>query len=319
MKQTSQKLHSMLALAAMLLVSAAAFAFPDEDDDDAPKAEAQVNRGFMVEESNFDQWVFQGSRNAAAGRERINSHLKMKLDELIRVCGLTEDQQKKLRLAARGDMKRFFDEVEEVRRKFLKVRNDQNAFNNLWQEIQPLQQQQAKGLFGDTSLFAKTIRRTLTDEQQAKYQNVVEDRRKFRYRAAIEVALHTLANTVALQHDQHEAVLKLVIEETRPPNVFGQHDHSAVMYEMSKLPAAKLKPLLDERQWKLLQQQFNQARGMEGFLIQNGIIDQPKAEILKSVRRFLVETDLGAEERSDAVKEREDTPTDSQKPEQRPK
>lgn len=294
MKQTSRKLFGVLALLAMLFGSAAGFAFPEEDDDDAPKAEA-VNRGFMVAEDNFDQWVFQGSRTAAAGRERINSHLKMKLDELHRICNLTEDQQKKLRLAARGDMKRFFDEVEEVRRKFLKVRNDQNAFNNLWQEISPLQQQQAKGLFGDTSLFTKTIRRTLTDEQQAKYQLALEDRRRFRYRAAIEVALHTLGNTVALRHDQYEAVLKLVIEETRPPYVFGQYDQYAVMYAMSNLPTAKLKPLFDDRQWKLLQKQFDQSRGMEGTLIQQGIIDQPKAEILKSVRKFIVEPDPGAE------------------------
>jgi hypothetical protein len=317
MKQKSRNLLGVLALPAILFGSVAAFAAPD-DDDEPPEADAvQVNRGFMIQEANFDQWVFQGSRNAAAGRERINSHLKLKLDELNRVCDLTEDQQKKLTLAARGDMKRFFDQVEEVRRKFLKVKNDRNGFNNVWQEIQPLQQKQAAGLFGDTSLFAKTTRRTLTDEQQAKYRIVLEERRRFRYRAAIEVSLHTLGNTIALRHDQHEAVLKLLVVETQPPYVFGRYDHHAVMYEMSRLPAAKLKPLLDERQWKLLQQQFNQSRGMEAILIQNGIIAQPKAEtlILKSVRTFIGEPGLGAGQRVDAVKEPDDAPADAQKPE----
>src|SRR5439155_20666628 len=98
--------------------------------------------------------------------------------------------------------------------------------------IHQLQQQQAQGLFGETSLFAKRIRRTLTDEQQAKYQLVLEERRKFRYRAAIEVSLHTLGNTVALRHDQHEAILKLLVEETQPLRVFGQYDQYAVMFEM---------------------------------------------------------------------------------------
>ncbi len=304
MKQMSRNLLGVLALPALLWGSAAAFSAPDEDDPDEA-ADVQANGGFMVQEANFDQWVFEGSANAAAGRERINSHLKLKLNELIRVCDLTEAQQKKLSLAARGDMKRFFDEVEEVRKKFLKVKNDRNGFNNIWQEIHPLQQQQAAGLFGDSSFFGKTIRRTLTDEQQAKYQIVQEERRRFRYRAAIEVALHTLGNTVALRHDQHEAVLKLVAEETQPLHVFGQYDHYAIMFKMSELPAAKLKSLLDERQWKLLQQQMNQSRGMESTLIEQGIIDAPKGGILKSMRSFIGEAGLGAGERRDAVKERD--------------
>jgi hypothetical protein len=87
------------------------------------------------------------------------------------------------------------------------------------------------------------------------------------------------------------------------------------MYEMSKLPPEKLKPLFDERQWKLLQQQFQQSRGMESVLIQNGIIEQPKGGILKSVRTFIGEAGLGAGEKVDAVKERDDTPADAQKPE----
>jgi hypothetical protein len=42
---------------------------------------------------------------------------------------------------------------------------------------------------------------------------------------------------------------------------------------------------------------------MEGTLIQQGIIEQPKPQILKSVRKFIVEPDLDAEERVDTVKE----------------
>ena len=314
MSQSTISLRLVLALSIFLLGQARAFAAPDDVEPPAA-ADVQVNEGFMMQEANFDQWVFQGSGNAAAGRARINSQLKLKLDELNRVCDLTEEQQKKLTLAARGDMKRFFDQVEEVRRKFLKVKNDPNGFNNVWQEISPLQQKLSAGLFGDSSLFAKTIRKTLTEEQQAKYQAVVEERRKFRYRAAIEVSLHTLSNTVALRHDQHEALLKLLVEETRPPLVFGQYDNHVVMYGMSTLSAAKLKPLFDDRQWKLMQQQFTQARGMESYLVQNGIIEQPKGGILKSVRTFIGEATLVPAVRVDAVKAVDDAPIDAQKPE----
>ncbi len=289
MKQTT-RMWLGLFVVLIILSRLAPFAVADEEDD-APAEAAQVNQGFFVQEENFDQWVFQGSGNAAAGRTRIKSSLQVKLAELQRVCNLTDAQSRKLSLAAQGDLKRFFDEVEVVRQKFLKVRNDQNAFNNIWQEIHPLQQQQQAGLFGDTSLFGKTIRKTLTEEQRAKYQSVLEDRRRFRYRAAIDVSLHTLTNTVALRNEQHEAVFKLLAEDTQPPQIFGQYDQYFVFYSLAKLPNAKLKPLFDDRQWKLLQQHLQQGRGMESTLIQQGMIDPPKGRILKSVRTLLLEAD----------------------------
>ncbi|MBC7821998.1 MAG: hypothetical protein IAG10_34365 [Planctomycetaceae bacterium] len=281
-----------LRLLALPMILLASFAFAaDEDDDDPPAAAVPVNRGFFVQEENFDQWVFQGSVNAAAGKTRIQSSVTMKLAELRRVCDLTDAQSKKLSLAARGDMRQFFEDVEIVRQKFLKVRNDQNAFNQIWQEINPLQQRQAAGLFGDSSFFAKTVRNTLTREQHEKYQVVLDDRRRFRYQAAAELALHNISNTVALRHDQHEAIFKLIIEETQPPLTFGQYDQYFVFYSLAKLPNAKLKPLLDDRQWKLLQPYLQQGRGMESTLMQRGMIEPPKGRLLKSVRTFLPEAD----------------------------
>jgi len=280
-----------LRLLSLPLILLSSFAFADDDDDDAPAEEAQVNGGFFVEEANFDQWIFQGSANAATGKARIESSAKMKLAELRRVCDLTDAQSKKLSLATRGDMRRFFDEVEIVRRTFLKVRNDENAFNNIWQEISPLQRQQAAGLFGDSSFFAKTVRNTLTREQHTKYQAVLDERRHLRYQAAVDLALVNMSSTVALRHDQHEAIFKLLIEETQPPLIFGQYDQYFVFYSLSKLPAAKLQSLLDDRQWKLLQQPLQQGRSMEPTLMQQGMIEPPKGRILKSVRTFLPEDD----------------------------
>lgn len=267
--------HACIGLLVLMTIIAAPHGVLASVDDGEPPpvADAQNNGDFNVNEANFDQWIFQGSGNAAAGHARIKSHLKLKLDELARVCNLAPDQQQKLTLAGHGDMKRFFDQVEEVRKKFLEVRNDQQRFNQIWQEINPLQQKQAAGLFGDSSMFAKTLRKTLTEEQQAKYQVVVDERRRFRYRAMIEVSLVSLESTVALRHDQHEAILKLLVEETQPPLMFGQYDSHYVMYALSKLPSQKLKPLVDDRQWQLLQQQMQQGRGMAGFLAQNGVID----------------------------------------------
>ena len=252
-----------------LLAPAAGWAAPDDLE---VVAEPEENVQFQINEANFDQWVFQGVGSADAGRKRINSWLTLQLDEADRLCGLTDEQKLKLKLAAGGDTKRFFEEVEEVRKKFLKVKHDQNAFGELWQEIQPLQLKQAAGLFGEKSLFAKTLRKSLSADQFAKYAEVQEERHRFRYRSAVEVALLSLENSVALRGAQHEALVKLLLDKTPPPLVFGQQSQQYVMYQLAVLPAAEVKSLLDERQWTLLSRQLNNHRGIKQFLIDNGVI-----------------------------------------------
>jgi hypothetical protein len=273
-------------IALLIAATMSSIAFATEDDKEPPAVRAP-NQEFMLEESNFDQWIFQGSGSAAAGRNRIDSHLKLKLEELVRTCELTEAQQKKLRLAAQGDIKRFFDQVEVLRKKFRAVKNDQNGFNDLWPEIHPLQQKQQAGLFGESSMFDKTLRSILLPEQQQRYQKVTDTRRRFRYRASIEVALISLSDTVALKDEQHKAIAKLLVEETPLPLRFGQQDQQVVMYGLSKIPAAKLKAIVDERQWKALKPQIEQGEAMEAFLAQNGLIEAPKVGAQGLLKRAL--------------------------------
>ena len=260
----------LFSLGVVLLGAARGFAAPD-DEELVPEAVA-VNRNFTVNESNFDQWMFQGVGNAGAGRERIKVRLNLQLDELDRVCGLTEAQKQKLALAALGDTKRFFDEVEEVRKKFLEVRNDQNAFQQIWKDIQPLQLKFAAGLFADKSFYAKTLHKTLNAEQAAKYRAVSDERRRFRYRASVEAAMAMLENAVPLRHEQHEALVGILLDKTQPPATFGSYDYYLVMYRLASLPEKDVRATLDDRQWKLMQQQFQQARAMRGMLVQNGAI-----------------------------------------------
>ena len=68
-------------------------------------------------------------------------------------------------------------------------------------------------------------------------------------------------------------------EETQPPPTFGQYDQYLVMHQLGKLAEPKLKPLLEEHQWKLLEGQIQQYKGMEQFLIQNGLIPKEDEEL----------------------------------------
>lgn len=288
MSQLSRIVWRAIALSAMFVGPAVSVA--EDPEEEAP---AKV---VAVEETSIDQWVFKENRvregffsvpNAETGRDQIESQLKGTLEELVRVCELTEAQQKKLALAARGDIQRFFEQFEEVRKKFAAVKNDQNRLNEVWPEISSLQQQYSKGLFGEESLFAKTLRKTLTEEQQGKYQDLLLERRRTGYRAAIAATLANFGSAIALRREQHESLLKLLIDETQPPLKFGQFDRQVVMLKLSTIPPAKLKAVLDKAQWKQLQPQLLQASGTEDYLAQYGVIEEPKpnpAVVVRSVR-----------------------------------
>ena len=117
--------------------------------------------------------------------------------------------EEELELASRGDIKRFFDKVEVKRKAFQLVRNDQQKFGEFYQQIQPLQQTFNQGLFGDDSLFAKTVKKTLDPGQLAQYDDLSRQRRQLRQQAMLGRVLATLDNSLALEIRQRRAPLEV--------------------------------------------------------------------------------------------------------------
>ena len=74
-----------------------------------------------------------------AGRNKLDSLLTLQVDDVAQDVRLDRVQKKKLVLAGRGDIKRFFEKVEEKRKKFDKVKTDQNKVGEIYQELLPLQ------------------------------------------------------------------------------------------------------------------------------------------------------------------------------------
>jgi hypothetical protein len=277
---TFQGPRRSLFAAVLVALSACAplLAAPDDTEPAAGAEGVQQQRQVFIDEANLDQWIFQGQGNADNARRQLQSRLKLQIDDADRVCQLSSAQKEKLALAAEGDIKLFFEEVSQVREKFRAVQTDPNAFNQIWQEIQPLQQRMAKGLFGETSFFAKTLRKILSREQLENYRAKDNERRMYRYRASIEAALAKLESSVPLTDEQSEKLTRLLLENSSPPQTFGQYDYYVVVHQLSKLPEDRLKPLFSDRQWELLDHQFGQYRNLVGVLIQNGALPKEVAE-----------------------------------------
>ncbi len=274
MNHPSRYAWRVIALGALLVGPVTLGAEVDDDYDDTTVENVPRVRVRVVDvEFNFQDEhgeVF----NRAGARERVNLQLKVMLDEIVHVCELNEAQQQKFLLAARIDMARFFDRVELARGRIIAAEGNQDRVKDHIPDVMVLRQQFSQGLFGDKSLFAKTLRQTLTEEQHAKHQVMLLDRRRTGYKVAIQATLSKLG--IGLNQEQIEALQKLLLEETRPPLRFGPNDRNLVVFRLSQLPEARLKQALDKSQWKKLHPLLLQASGFEDSLIQNGVIEESK-------------------------------------------
>ena len=241
----------------------------DDDKDDVPEA-VQFQTG--ITDANFDQWIFQNDNQTGIGgaRQRLDQLLDLRIDYLDRACKLTDAQKMKLKLAGRGDIKRFVDLYEKIKRKFELVKNDQQKMQEIWQDINPLQMMWQFGLFDEDSFLGKSLHNTLTAEQFGHYDAVARERRVFRHRASIEAAVAALEQNMPLRDVQRREFVTLLTKLTKPPHKSGVYNYQVLMYQLSQLPEEKLKPLFDDAQWKIISQQFNNFKGMRQWLKQSG-------------------------------------------------
>jgi hypothetical protein len=253
----------------------------DDENPRAANADARLinaNARLLVQQAqNFDQmdqWVFGRLGGSAGAHAKLDSALLLRIEAVDRVCRITEVQKNKLRLAGRGDIKRFFDKVEALKRKFQQGQNDPNA--NIWQEIQPLTIELNAGLFGDDSIYAKTIGRTLSPEQAARFQRQESERAAVRYHATIDWFISHLDKGLGMTEDQRRRFSELLASETHPPHQFGQGDYWYLMLQITRLPEAKVKPIFDEPQWRLLTHQFPQVKAMAQRLKLAGVVVDDK-------------------------------------------
>jgi hypothetical protein len=221
--------------------------------------------------AQFEQWVFQEDGNASMARRRLDSQLTWQIDSIDRASTLTEPQKIKLRLAGRGDIKRFFDRCESVKRKYQSSEHEmQNFLREIQQDIHSLRVTWQGGLFRGDSLLVKSLRNTLTGDQFARYEGIADERRAFRHRANIEKAVALLQRGVALREAQRRELITVITNETKPSRTSDHDDYYVLLLQIGRLPEEKLKPLFGETQWKIVSWQLAQFKELEPMLKQPG-------------------------------------------------
>jgi hypothetical protein len=272
-----------LTIALSCLLCTAPTAAQDDDEDEPPPQNAQpqirvIQQQQKLGPEHFDQVIFSGTTERGA-RDKLNSQLIIRVDDIDRVAGLKPDQTQKLRLAGQTDIKRSFDQLDAARRKFDVDQVDPNKAVQARRNLQPLRRLVSDQVFEKGSLFEKVARTLLTDEQRGPYQRQLQERREFRQRALRETILLTLDRQMPLLSSQRDELREL-LSESRPVHS-GPYESQAVWFAASKLPEERYQKILTEKQWQLLQVRFAHVRRLEQFLQQNGAFDEEDFDVFE--------------------------------------
>jgi hypothetical protein len=192
---------------------------------------------------------------------------------------VTPAQRAKLALAGRGDIKHLLDRAENLRRAFAADAGDREGFRACLHQATLLQQAMAAPICQDGSLLAKTMKRVITPGQFALAAARRRQRETRIHQDAISATVSTLARALSLSADQRGRFKQLLLEETRPPARSGDSHVAFVMFQTSRLSRAKLHPIFDDDQWRMLQRFLSAYEHVDEFLKDDGFVfgDIPRA------------------------------------------
>jgi hypothetical protein len=236
---------------------------------------AAAAQEFVLTEEQFNQWLTNNNQSAA---EQFESQVTMQISALDRVCKLSPDQRRKLELAGRGDAARFESQIAALRTELVNKSYNNNEINDVFQRIQPFQQKFQRGILGEDSMFKKIVAKTLSGEQQSRYDQEQRNRRTADYAARVDMYVAMVDRAAPMSDQQREALLKLFRKHTRPPKQFGQQPIYYVMYQASKIPQTELKKLFDEAQLKIIEKAFRQGASYKNMLERQGFLFDEQEE-----------------------------------------
>jgi hypothetical protein len=229
---------------------------------------AHAQNKFVMDENNFNAWLFQGTGQVP----NQESEVTLMVEAIDRTCHLSTEQKAKLRLAGHGDYARFDQKVNDLRSECVGKTYDQKEIQELYQKFQPLTQQYQAGMLGASSLFEKVVHQTLTPEQREEFEAAEAERSKTRHAAKVRLFVALLEQSCPLKSSQRDAMVELLLKETRPALRSSEYDWYVIVVQAAKIPDSELKPILDQAQLKYVKKITGQARGMEAMLRQMGVL-----------------------------------------------
>lgn len=197
-------------------------------------------------------YLFNGS-DEETFRRRLEQSTEMRVNRMAQVAHLDASQLQKLQLAARGDLSRFYRELEQVRVKVKDVdmRNG-NDMQKAWQAISPLQIRLANGIIDEDSLLERVMSTLLSPEQEQKYRDYLRERQVARYRSILLVTVADLEKVLPLTAKQRSELIKLLEGKKFPSKCQPGLEAYVGQAMLSRLREDEARSVLDESQCKTL-------------------------------------------------------------------
>jgi hypothetical protein len=227
----------------------------------------------------FQRWVSvsDGVRKLVSPANPTVKDFRHHVDELVATeiqainqkVSLTDSQTKKLQLAARGDITDYIRRVEDLRPQLTSKRLDEQEYQKLWGEMRLLRMGHEIGFLGEKSLFQKTLRAMLTDEQRLGLESLKRERQA----AVIEAAMQKLEVTsdgLTLAEESRRKFADVVLEHGHMPQNVGSYGRSVLILEANVL-RDRIKSILTEAEWTEFETQVGMAKRVEQFLETYGI------------------------------------------------
>ncbi len=226
---------------------------------EAPGPEAGTDQSYRVEELWLNRMIFRVMGTTAEIRLTTRSNLALELDRLVKPWGLTTAQREKLQLAAALDLKRFFDQVESVRRLCQGRTFEVAAYADLCTALAPLQAEFSRGFLKEGSLFCKTLRDMGLGGPVEAYLAELAQQRLRLFQAQVNHVTRVLAGRFELDADQVRRLDALIRDRVAPFRLVDQSCLQGLLYKLGQIPATELEPLFHDDQWEevrlFLQQQ----------------------------------------------------------------
>ena len=283
----------VVLLAALANVCAARIQADDEDDElvaVVPFRQVVPAGQVVLTEQQFDRMVFGGQQalravrvvngvqrvemvaqpsNEAEFRKQMEAIVAAEIQAVDRGVLLTEAQKKKLQLAGRGDVLQFLNRVADLRRKLTSKPLDRPQYVEFIKQLGSIRQPSGFEITAEYSLFWKTLRGTLTDEQRVRFKTLERERRK----QIVEVALLNCEqndnNRFLLTGETRQKMIDLILDHGHIPQVAGSYDQFIVLLEADLL-RERIKPLLTEAEWHKFEWHLTRAKQMVPLLERSG-------------------------------------------------
>lgn len=202
-------------------------------------------------------------------RKRWNSVLAAQVQAMDRLYSLSEPQKKKLLLAGKGDIHQHFSRLAEIRSKVTAGPLQREQFAALMKELQPIQNATRENLFDDNSLFQKTLRTILTDEQRRRFRSIELEQQR-RILESVMQDWDLAADRFKLWGEPRKKFIELLVPRLHISPSAGAYSHSIVFLEAWRI-REQVRPLLTADEWKKFEWQVERAKDAIPILEARGL------------------------------------------------